>query len=139
MTPDVRRLPVGRAVSSDRMHRNGDYIMILFTPERLDWWCRSRSGLAVRPGFSFLVRNPRPDSAPASRRTFGGVDLKKGTRGDAVSVLQSRLNAALGASLVVDGVFGMKTQSAVKQLQRRQGLQPDGVVGSRTKAALRVP
>ena len=41
-----------------------------------------------------------------------------------------------GAKLVADGVFGPTTQKAVAQFQAAQGLEPDGVVGSQTWAAL---
>lgn len=36
----------------------------------------------------------------------------------------------------IDGVWGRKTIAAVKQFQSKQGLNPDGVVGTKTKAAL---
>jgi peptidoglycan hydrolase-like protein with peptidoglycan-binding domain len=36
----------------------------------------------------------------------------------------------------VDGDFGAKTEAAVKEFQRNRGLDPDGVVGKQTWAAL---
>ena len=36
----------------------------------------------------------------------------------------------------VDGKFGLQTKDAVKAFQRSKGLNPDGVVGSKTAAAL---
>lgn len=64
--------------------------------------------------------------------------LRMGSRGPAVSALQSKLNAALSPSpnLVADGVFGMKTAQAVKLFQQRKGLAADGIVGPKTAAVL---
>jgi hypothetical protein len=39
----------------------------------------------------------------------------------------------------VDGVIGPKTRRAIKRFQRRKGLVPDGVVGPRTRRALGLP
>lgn len=37
-----------------------------------------------------------------------------------------------GKQLVVDGDFGVKTEEAVRSVQRNVGLTVDGIVGSRT-------
>lgn len=47
--------------------------------------------------------------------------------------LQQRLGVA------ADGVFGSKTDAAVRSFQRGHGLAVDGIVGARTWAALGVP
>lgn len=67
---------------------------------------------------------------PASSRT-----LRRGDRGDEVRELQEGLNRQ-GAGLQVDGVFGPKTQRAVRELQQRNGLREDGIVGAQTRGAL---
>lgn len=54
--------------------------------------------------------------------------IKKGDRGAHVLELQHTL-AALGHSLRPDSAFGPITQMAVEALQKRVGLEPDGVVG----------
>jgi len=61
--------------------------------------------------------------------------IKKGSSGGDVSTLQSLLNQN-GYSLDVDGIFGSKTQSAVKDYQRNAGLTVDGIVGNNTWSAL---
>lgn len=48
-----------------------------------------------------------------------------------VSWLQSALNA-LGADLEVDGSFGPKTEAALKDFQRRTGIDVDGYAGVQT-------
>ena len=58
------------------------------------------------------------------------VYVKKGDRGKAVRLIQRRLH------LAPDGVFGKQTQRAVQRFQRRHGLVADGVVGPITRKAL---
>lgn len=57
--------------------------------------------------------------------------LRRGDRGSAVVELQRLLGG-----LDVDGVFGAKTDAAVRAFQKRKGLTVDGVVGSDTWSAL---
>ena len=52
--------------------------------------------------------------------------LKKGSKGDEVKQLQSKLG------LNADGDFGLKTEDAVKAYQLKNGLTPDGIVGPNT-------
>ncbi len=66
--------------------------------------------------------------------------LKKGSTGAQVIKLQRDLNRLkikiAGGALVVDGDYGAKTESAVRIFQRVNGLDPDGVVGPKTLAAI---
>ena len=61
--------------------------------------------------------------------------IRYGSRGDDVKELQKLLNNK-GHSLSVDGIYGEKTQSAVKQYQASQGLKVDGITGKNTWSAL---
>lgn len=61
--------------------------------------------------------------------------LRLGAKHEAVKVVQQALNRH-GAQLVVDGQFGRLTALAVQSLQRRAGLDSDGVVGPKTWAVL---
>ncbi len=63
--------------------------------------------------------------------------LKYGSTGEQVKELQAALNRH-GYNLTVDGVFGAKTSTAVKDFQTRKGLVVDGVAGEKTWAALNV-
>ena len=62
--------------------------------------------------------------------------LKQGSSGEQVKTLQQKLKNWGYYSGSVDGVFGSGTKSAVMYFQRNNGLTADGVVGSRTAAAL---
>ena len=50
--------------------------------------------------------------------------------------LQQLLNEKSGAGLEVDGIFGEKTNQAVRDYQKKNGLQVDGIVGPKTWASL---
>ena len=67
--------------------------------------------------------------------------LKKGSKGDYVQLLQTKL-IVLGydlGSYGADGDFGSKTTEAVKAFQKDRGLTADGVVGAKTWEALEQP
>lgn len=62
---------------------------------------------------------------------------KKGDKGDAVAVIQYLLQLrGIVKFGVVDGVFGDKTEKAVKEFQRIRGIGQDGMVGAKTWPAL---
>ena len=61
--------------------------------------------------------------------------LRKGDQGDAVKLLQHRLNL-VGAILQEDGEWGVQTDTAVRNYQYRAGLTVDGIVGPKTKRKL---
>lgn len=56
--------------------------------------------------------------------------LKLGSRGNEVKALQEKLN------LKADGIFGPLTEEAVKDFQRSNGLEVDGIVGANTLSKL---
>ena len=58
--------------------------------------------------------------------------LRKGSTGDDVKYLQDTLNYIYGPDLKVDGVFGAKTEAAIKKFQGESGLVADGIVGEKT-------
>ena len=57
--------------------------------------------------------------------------LRKGSKGNDVKELQATLKG-----LAVDGIFGAKTQSKVKEFQKSVNLTADGIVGKNTAHAL---
>ena len=58
-----------------------------------------------------------------------------GSQGSDVKTLQDMLNSK-GYNLAVDGIFGSKTQAAVKDYQQKNNLAVDGIVGTNTWGAL---
>ena len=65
----------------------------------------------------------------------GMETVRKGDKGAAVTALQESL-VKLGYGITVDGIFGAATQKAVKDFQKKKGLDADGVCGPLTWAAL---
>lgn len=61
---------------------------------------------------------------------------KRGSSGAVVREIQTRLKNWGYYSGSVDGVYGSKTEEAVRWFQRKNGLTADGQAGSRTLAAL---
>lgn len=64
--------------------------------------------------------------------------LRRGARNTYVADVQAELNSDLSPSpnLVVDGIFGPRTDAGVRRFQRDRRLAADGIVGPRTHAAL---
>lgn len=61
--------------------------------------------------------------------------LKNGSRGEGVKWLQYALKR-LGFGLNIDGIFGTKTEEAVKAFQAERSLAVDGIAGPITRAEL---
>ena len=68
-------------------------------------------------------------AAPAAAASSGGT-LRKGSKGDEVKKLQTKLG------LTADGDFGPGTEAALKKWQAENGLTADGVAGPKTLAKL---
>ena len=61
---------------------------------------------------------------------------KKGSAGDVVREVQTRLKNWGYYTAEVDGVYGSRTEEAVRWFQRKNGLSVDGQVGDQTLEAL---
>lgn len=64
------------------------------------------------------------------------VSLRRGSTGDKVRQMQTKLLNWGYYKGSVDGIFGSATEAAVRYFQRQNGLTADGVVGPATAAAL---
>lgn len=85
---------------------------------------------AIPKGVDGKVPTPEPGTDKPT--------LRRGSQGAYVTLAQTKL-IQMGYDLTpygADGKFGAKTEAAVKQFQRDQGLEADGIVGPKTWAAL---
>ena len=64
--------------------------------------------------------------------------LKSGSTGAEVRELQRFLTTFRGEPGPVDGIFGRRTEGAVRAFQDERGLKADGIVGSRTRGEIAV-
>ena len=84
------------------------------------------------------------NNAPVQGYTtsYPGTPLRRGTTGPSVVTVQASLNRigqsypAIPKIPVVDGIFGVRTENAVRKFQEVFNLTPDGVVGPATWYAL---
>lgn len=89
------------------------------------------------------AQSTTPEQQTVSNANSGGkvsdlsYTLAKGQKSDDVKLLQNALNQIIGAGLAVDGSFGGATLKAVKEFQRRFGLDADGRVGPATRKKFR--
>ena len=103
--------------------------------DALTMWTKCR-----RKVLAGLVRRRKEERTlfltPVTQPQTGNTDLlRKGDKGDDVKLLQHRLNI-LGSQLAEDGIWGVKTDQAVRNYQYKAGLTVDGIVGAKTRAAL---
>lgn len=73
-------------------------------------------------------------SAPVSAQVLSRL----GSRGGEVRAIQEKLKERGLFNSSVDGIFGSRTQEAVKKFQRQQGLTVDGIAGPATLKRLGV-
>lgn len=78
-----------------------------------------------------------PPTVPPINPPFPGTELRVGSTGPNVSLMQQYLNKIATVytsipTLAVDGIFGPRMEDAVKAFQRQFGLTPDGVIGQIT-------
>lgn len=91
--------------------------------------------------FVFLSNLPAVEQTAPDNAFLVALDaatkevLRQGSAGGSVKIAQVGLNAK-GFALVADGVFGPRTDAAVRVFQSSRGLVADGIIGPRTWAAL---
>lgn len=75
----------------------------------------------------------KPDTKPTEGVVF---NLRRGSKGADVTKLQQALNALGYDCGAADGIFGLKTEMAVRAFQQAKGLTVDGIAGKATQEAL---
>ena len=78
-----------------------------------------------------MAGKPETDKAENASPT-----LRRGSRGDNVKKLQETLNTLGYDCGTADGIFGAKTETAVRSFQQANGLAEDGIAGKNTMALL---
>ncbi len=86
---------------------------------------------AVPKGLDIQNENGKAEEEKSMRT------IRRGDKGLEVVALQKRL-VELGNDLDIDGVFGQKTENALRMFQASNGLTVDGICGAKTWAALGV-
>ena len=73
-------------------------------------------------------------TAPESNKNIQSQEVlsRLGSRGDEVRRIQNKLKSLGFFNGTVDGVYGVKTQSAVKRFQKSVGITADGIAGNKT-------
>ena len=84
----------------------------------------------------FTVQAVRPDAEIALNTEVEAAALRQGSRGEDVKTVQQKLKRWGYYTGNVDGIYGPATKKAVEYFQRKNGLTVDGIVGTKTYAAL---
>ena len=129
---DYEKLTASKYLTSDAYLKRGDILV------------RTSGHTAMVLGSGTKAEASKPSTTSnTTTSTSGGVKvtvtlttLKYGSKGESVKALQILLNGYGCSCGEVDGDFGSKTLAAVKQFQRKNGLDVDGIVGANTWKAL---
>ncbi|MET0401914.1 MAG: peptidoglycan-binding domain-containing protein [Cystobacter sp.] len=96
---------------------------------------KAQAGHSGASSFAAAPRRATP-TATATRAQTTSASLRPGASGEKVRALQDKLRSAGFNPGTSDGVFGPRTERAVRDFQRAKGLEVDGIAGRRTSAAL---
>lgn len=109
--------------------------------ESPDYLCAGDILVTKEKGHTVIVINNGP-KVPSTVTTSTNTNkdkiavalptLKKGDKRAQVSILQKDLNYVIKAGLTADGIFGNKTEVALKKFQKKYGLTVDGIYGRAT-------
>lgn len=107
------------------------------TPPHLHFELHDPNGVVVNPYNSLVSAGGNDVGSGARDPLVGGARvLRQGLNGADVRVLQERLSALGYDPGPLDGIFGPKTDVAVRAFQESMGLTVDGLAGRETKTAL---
>jgi len=104
-----------------------------------EWYKISYNGINgyVHSSYIKLEQSQTPTPNPSTTPSINITStLRRGSKGSEVKALQQYLNQLGYNCGTPDGIFGTKTEAAVKAFQKAKGLTADGIVGPKTRAAL---
>ncbi len=109
--------------------------------EALTLWGFCAFNLAVVLAVVFCgvgVQKQKNIAGEISASEYGVVEAlsKRGSRGEEVRQIQTKLKRWGYYTGSVDGIYGSKTEEAVRYFQRKNGLTVDGIAGKKTLAAM---
>ena len=108
--------------------------MFYYTDRSGDWY-KLKSGYYIMAKYCERVSDSDATSY-ANDGSSSGTTYRVGDTGSTVSWIQQRLKDLGMYSGEVTGHYGTKTAAAVEAFQEKRGLTADGIVGSKTMAAL---
>lgn len=91
------------------------------------------------PGLKYEKGNEAPVIPTPETPSLGGRVLQRGSKGEDVKMLQTILTDKFGlavGSTGIDGIFGAKTEEAVKGMQRKVQVVASGIYDTKTHTAL---
>ena len=121
---EIARFAQAIGVLGIEKNEDSNYVHIDTRARRYYWIHRGGRDIPV-DGFGGKCPYSEPKSS-----------LKRGSSGNGVRWLQWWLGL-WGYDIKVDGGFGDKTETAVKDLQKRRGWTVDGIAGEKTRNALK--
>jgi hypothetical protein len=102
------------------------------------WHYQFDEGLTWAAAMAMLSADSGDRTDARSISTVGLNDRDSNTGGMVTKIQTACVLAGVLPQSEIDGVFGEKTRNAVQALQRLLGLEPDGLVGPKTLAAMRL-
>jgi len=130
MGSESKKTHVGYAIShTDAVESKNRDVGVVQTAIRDRGW-----GWACRP--DWYEGTPEPSKYVITRELYYRTDGKPLMNGDDVREVQKRLNKLGFNCGTVDGIFGKKTDIAVRNFQSDSGLTADGIVGKKTTEAM---
>ncbi len=124
--PDVQMESYARGCAAILKHIGASVIMCAGHKEYA-----TPKGRKIDPSFSMPAFRAKVEAfMDGGVAPFAPPTLRKGDKGENVRKLQRKL------SLTPDGIFGSKTEKAVKDFQVEKGLAADGIAGPATWAVL---
>ena len=134
INPDLRRDVPLNMINPD-LERGGVPLDMISPDLKAGWDRFAGAGSTTAPG---TVGAPQEQFRPGPRLgevKNGTAELSRGHSGAGVFQVQDQLRRS-GEKVAVDGLYGPKTEQAVKDFQGKHGLEPSGVVDQATAKAL---